>query len=40
MNPERLAFALAGVMNGEAAVPRALVARLIEEQAAGPDSAS
>ena len=31
MNPERLPFALRGVMNGEAAVPRKLVARLIDD---------
>lgn len=30
-NPERLPFALRGVLNGEAAVPRALVTRLIDE---------
>lgn len=30
-NPERLPFALRGVLSGEAAVPRLLVARLIEE---------
>jgi DNA-binding NarL/FixJ family response regulator len=31
MNPERLARALRGVLSGEAALPRRLVARLIEE---------
>lgn len=31
MNPDRLASALRGVLDGEAAVPRTLVARLIED---------
>lgn len=31
INPERLPPALRGVLNGEAAVPRALVARMLEE---------
>jgi DNA-binding NarL/FixJ family response regulator len=31
MNPDRLPDALRGVMNGEAAIPRALVARILDE---------
>jgi DNA-binding NarL/FixJ family response regulator len=31
MNPERLPHALRGVLNGEAAIPRALVARILDE---------
>ncbi len=31
MDPDRLAFALRGVLNGEAAVPRTLVARVIDD---------
>jgi DNA-binding NarL/FixJ family response regulator len=31
MNPDRLPHALRGVLNGEAAIPRALVARILEE---------
>lgn len=35
MDPARLPLALRGVLNGEAAVPRALVARVLEEFRAG-----
>jgi DNA-binding NarL/FixJ family response regulator len=35
MDPERLPFALRGVLRGEAAVPRPLVARLLDELRAG-----
>jgi DNA-binding NarL/FixJ family response regulator len=31
MNPDRLPHALRGVLNGEAAIPRALIARILEE---------